>query len=106
MGTTGPVHLWVSALMDKIAMDTKIEIKKTEKENGALDFGEWKTMEDHEGRWLQKVLVQLHSEEELKALHKAVHGKRLAFSGSDTMLQVDTPYLDLDRLGLGQGMAL
>jgi len=63
IGTAGPVDSWVSSFMTKIAVDTKIPIVQTQQTNGGLDFGEWKPMEDHEGRWLKKVVVQLSSEE-------------------------------------------
>ena len=102
IGTTGPVDSWVSSFMTKIAVDTKIPIVKTQQTNGGLDFGEWKSMEDHEGRWLKKVVVQLSSEEELRTMHRMIHGKRIAFGGGDGAIQVESSYVDLDLGGQWQ----
>ena len=102
IGTTGPVDSWVSSFMTKIAVDTKIPIVKTQQTNGGLDFGEWKSMEDHEGRWLKKVVVQLSSEEELRTMHRMIHGKSIAFGGGDGAIQVESSYVDLDLGGQWQ----
>ena len=42
------------------------------------------------------MLVQLSSEQEFRAFHRLLHGKRLTFSGADTMLQVASSYIDWD----------
>ena len=59
-------------------------------------------MEDHEGRWFKKVVVQLSSEKELRTMHRIIHGRRIAFGGGDGAIQVESSYVDLDLGGQWQ----
>ena len=102
VGTAGPVDSWVASFMTKIAIDTKIPIVKTQQTNGGLDFGERKSMEDHEGRWLEKVVLHLSPEDKLRTKHRMIHGKRIAFGGGGGAIQVESSYLDLDLGGQWQ----
>ena len=95
---TGNFDNWLPKMMSKISTSGSIPLSKTTLENG-LGFGEWRTLHDVEGRWMQCVLVQLTNGQELRHLHRLLQGARIAINGHEAALEVSSPLVLLDAGG-------
>jgi len=87
-------------VMDKVAAGGLVPLQRARCEDG-LGIREWRPLYDYEGRWLQKVIVQLKDEAELRRLHRTVHGLRVAIAGHEAAVEVESLFLDLDDEGGG-----
>ena len=92
---TGNFDNWLAKMMSRISTSGSIPLSKTTLENG-LGLGEWRTLHDVEGLWMQCVLVQLTNGQELRHLHRLLQGARIAINGHEAALEVSSPLVLLD----------
>ena len=96
IGTEGNLEQWIAGIMQKLASDSLIPLKKAEGEYG-LGLREWRPIYDAEGSWTEKVLVQCTDEVELMRLHGTMHGKRINIGGYSAAVDVKSIFAELSR---------
>ena len=98
LGTTGPLEDWLPAALSRATAQGLPAFRRADNDSG-LAMHEWRPLRDAEGRWMGRVVVQLATEAEVRQLHGAIHGTRLAVNGHDAAVEVRSQYLDLDTGG-------
>eukprot|EP00959_Pyramimonas_sp_CCMP1952_P032937 690985-Pyramimonas_sp.AAC.1 len=60
-----------------------------------MEFGTWQAINNFEGGWTGKVVIQCQSKSELLKLHQAVHQKGARIQGRDTSINMRSNYVNL-----------
>ena len=85
---------WLPHMMAHIGQITGIAIHQHNGESG-LDLGRWKAVNNFEGTWTGRVLLQCASAKDLLTIYKAIHNKGIDIQGHTTVVNVHSDYIDL-----------
>ena len=90
---------WLNDLMRQISQHSAVPLTRQATPEG-MAFGTWQAINNFEGGWTGKVLIQCQSKLELLKIHGAVHQKGVHIQGHDTCINMYSNYVDLgDYMG-------
>ena len=94
LGTTGPILQWLPVFMQKVCQATGLQLAQATSSEG-LDMLQWRSVHAFDGSWSGRVIVQLASAEEVRSLHRWLHGKGIRVQDHCGGITVDSLHLDL-----------
>ena len=80
--------------MQGVCQATGIQLSQATAADG-LDMHKWRSVHAFDGSWSGRVVVQLASADEIRSLHKLLHGKGIKLQDHCGGITVDSLYLDL-----------
>ena len=92
----GGSRTWLPHLMSHIGTVTGVTLGQHLGETG-LDLGTWKSIDNFEGNWTGKVLVQCKTASDLLSLYKIIQGKGINIQGHMANVNMHSDYVDLAR---------
>ena len=98
--TCGPSEHWLPMFMQQDATTNQLPLQASTAEAG-LDIHRWKAMSTYEGAWTGKVIVQLANVDELRQLHRSLHGQGIEIQHHVAGIYVDSDHIDLSSRASG-----
>ncbi|CAK0839973.1 unnamed protein product, partial [Prorocentrum cordatum] len=87
LGTTGPPEDWLPAALSRATAQQGLPTLRRADDDSVLGMHELCPIRDAEGGWMGKIVIQLAAEAEVRKLHEAIHGMRLAVNGHDASVE-------------------
>ena len=85
---------WLGGLMAKISASSGVPLSPQLQQEG-LEWDSWKAVQDFEGNWAGKVIIQCSKADDLYKLQAAVHSKGIVVEGHTTTISLASDYVDL-----------
>ena len=95
IGAIGNLTVWLDECMQQVATQTSIPLQKSHLGEG-INIHEWRPLFAVEAGWLHSVVAQLHSELELRHLHRLIHGMRVGVGGHEAAIEVGSQFISLE----------
>ena len=92
--TCGLLDQWLPMFMQRVATTNNLPLQASTTNSG-LDIHKWRAMMAYDGSWTGKVLVQLANDQELRQLHKTLHGQGTEIQHHTAGILVDSDHVDL-----------
>ena len=100
LGTCGPSEHWLPMFMQQVATTNQLPLQASTAEAG-LDIHRWKAISTYDGAWTGKVIVQLSNVDELRRLHRSLHGQGIEIQHHVAGIFVDSDHIDLSSRATG-----
>ena len=94
VGTSGLLDQWLPTFMQKVATTNNLPLQPSTTESG-LDVHKWRAVRAYDGSWTGKVVVQLASVQELRQMHKNMHGHAIEIQQHVAGISVESAHVDL-----------
>ena len=89
--------------MQQVAATNQLPLQASAAEAG-LDIHRWKAISTYDGAWTGKVIVQLSNVDELRRLHRSLHGQGIDIQHHVAGIFVDSDHIDLSSRATGATM--
>ena len=95
LSIAGVTDDWITQLMGKVSTDSSVRLTRASSDTG-LGAREWKPLYAADGSWMEKILIQLSNETDLRQVHSTIQGKQINISGSRAAIAMRSDYIDLE----------
>ncbi|CAK0822989.1 unnamed protein product [Prorocentrum cordatum] len=96
------LDMWLADFMRHVCTRSHVNLARQTTQDG-MELGTWQVINNFEGGWTGKVLIQCTSKEELYRVHHAVHNRGINIQGHATSVNVHSNYVDLGNYLRSQG---
>ena len=92
--TCGLLDQWLPDSMQRVATTNNLPLQASTTNSG-LDVHRWRALMGYDSSWTGKVLVQLANAQELRQLHKTLHGQGIDIQQHTAGISVESDHVDL-----------
>ena len=92
--TCGLLQQWLPTFMQRVATTNNLPLQASTTNSG-LDIHKWRAIMAYDGAWTGKVIVQLATIQELRQLHKTLHGQGIDIQQHTAGIFVESDHVDL-----------
>ncbi len=93
-------NVWINTFMTQVESRTNLTLTRVLDEDKRIEGHEWRPILNFREDWTGRVLIQLKSADEVKALYKRVHGLGVSIEEHHCATEVCSKYIDLHNLCL------
>ena len=94
LGTCGPIDQWLPTFMQQVATTNNLSLQASTTDSG-LDVHKYRALTAYDGSWTGKVIVQLANIQELRKMHKTLHGQGIEIQHHTAGISVESAHVDL-----------